>query len=294
MHPLCLMKSGYVSIIGKPNVGKSTLLNRLLDVKLSIVSSKPQTTRHRVLGILTEGDYQCYFLDTPGLIAPQYELQKVMMDQIKRAVDDADVIVWMIDPWHKREDCINDLTWSITDKSTICCINKVDLIAKSKILPIIEMVKQLRIQNIVPVSALTGDGMQELKQLVFGHLPEGPFLYPSEDISDSPERFFVAEIIREQVFNQFSKEVPYASCVVIDDFKEREKGKDYIRAVIYVERESQKGILIGKGGVALKKVGADARKEIEEFLGRPIYLELWVKVRAKWRKDKRFLKELGY
>jgi GTP-binding protein Era len=288
------MKSGYVSIIGKPNVGKSTLLNRLIDVKLSIVSSKPQTTRHRVLGILTEGDYQCYFLDTPGLISPHYELQKVMMDQIKRAVDDADVILWMIDPWHTREDETHALVRSLTKKSIICCINKVDLVAKSRILPIIKAIENMNIENIVPVSALTGDGVQNLKQVLFAHLPEGPFLYPTEDISDSPERFFVAEIIREQVFNQFSKEVPYASCVVIDEFKEREKGKNYIRALIYVERESQKGILIGKHGAALKKVGADARRQIEEFLGRAVYLELWVKVKPKWRKDKKFLKEIGY
>jgi GTP-binding protein Era len=288
------MKSGYVAIIGKPNVGKSTLLNRLLDVKLSIVSSKPQTTRHRVLGILTEGEYQCYFLDTPGLIVPQYELQKVMMDQIKRALDDADVILWMIDPWHKREDFTDDLVSLITEKVTICCINKVDLVAKSRILPIIAIIKEVHVQDIVPVSALTGDGIQDLKQVLFAHLPQGPFLYPSEDISDSPERFFVAEIVREQVFNQFSKEVPYASCVVIDDFKEREKGKDYIRAIIYVEKESQKGILIGKGGTALKKIGAHARAEIEKFLDRPVYLELWVKVKTNWRKDKKFLKELGY
>lgn len=288
------MKSGYISIIGKPNVGKSTLLNRLLDVKLSIVSSKPQTTRHRVLGILTEEDCQCYFLDTPGLVAPHYELQKFMINQIKRALKDADIIVWMIDPWFKQEDYPQNILQSNRDKPIICCINKIDLVAKSKVLPVIEAVKKLNFQEIVPVSALTGDGIPALKQILFTHLPEGPFLYPEEDISDSPERFFVAEIIREQVFNQFSKEIPYATCVVIDEFKEREKGKDYIRAIIYVEKESQKGILIGKGGTALKKVGADARKEIEQFLGRPVYVELWVKVKDKWRKDKKFLKELGY
>lgn len=288
------MKSGYISIIGKPNVGKSTLLNRLLNAKLSIVSSKPQTTRHRVLGILTEKDYQCYFLDTPGLITPQYELQKVMIKQIVRSLKDADIIVWMIDPWFKQEEYPGDILQSIKNKPIICCINKIDLVAKSRILPIIEAVKKLHGGEIVPVSALTGDGISDLKHVLFTYLPEGPFLYPEEDISDSPERFFVAEIIREQIFNQFSKEVPYATCVVIDEFKEREKGKDYIRAIIYVEKESQKGILIGKGGTALKKVGADARNEIEQFLGRPVYVQLWVKVKDKWRKDKKFLKELGY
>lgn len=288
------MKSGYISIIGKPNVGKSTLLNRLLNVKLSIVSSKPQTTRHRVLGILTEKDSQCYFLDTPGLIKPHYELQKVMIKQIVRSLEDADIVVWMTDPWFTQEEYPRDVLQSTKNKPIICCINKIDIVAKSRILPIIEAVKKLQYEEIVPVSALTGDGISDLKQMLFRHLPEGPFLYPEEDISDSPERFFVAEIIREQIFNQFSKEVPYATCVVIDDFKEREKGKDYIRAVIYVEKESQKGILIGKSGTALKKVGADARKEIEQFLGRPVYVQLWVKVKDKWRKDKKFLKELGY
>ncbi len=288
------MKAGYISIIGNPNVGKSTLLNRLLEVKLAIVSSKPQTTRRRILGILTEGDYQCYFIDTPGLMEPDYELQKLMVDQIKKAVRDADLVIWMVDPWSKPEDFPKSFYNFLKVKPIICVINKIDLISKEKLLPIIDAVRAFAIRDIIPISALGGDGIEELKKTIFRLLPESPFLYSEDDISDSPERFFVAELIREKIFEFFKKEIPYATCVVIDEFKEREKGKDYIRAIIYTERDSQKGILIGNKGEALKRVGAEARKEIEHFLGRKVYLDLWVKVKEKWRKNKRFLKEIGY
>ncbi len=288
------MKSGYISIIGKPNVGKSTLLNHILKIKLSIVSSKPQTTRKRILGIITEGDCQCYFLDTPGLVKPDYELQKLMVDQIKSAVRDADIIICLVDPWFKPEDIPVKFIKSFSKSPILCAINKIDLAPKSQLLPIIDAIKNLDVQEIIPISALHGDGLEELKKAIFKYLPEGPFLYPAEDISDSPERFFVAELIRERVFVFFRKEIPYATCVVIEEFKEREKGKDYIRAILYVEKKSQKGIIIGKNGEALKRVGAEARKEIENFLGREVYLELWVKVKEKWRKNKKFLKEIGY
>lgn len=288
------MKSGYVSIIGKPNVGKSTLLNRLLRTKLAIISSKPQTTRKRLLGIITEGDCQCYFLDTPGLLKPDYELQKLMLDQIKIAVRDADVITCLVDPWFKSDDMPVEFIRSLSKSPILCVINKIDLVEKSQLLPIIDAIKDLDVEEILPVSALYGEGTEELKDTIFRYLPEGPFFYPEDDLSDNPERFFVAELIREKVFGLFKKEIPYATCVVIEEFKEREKGKDYIRALIYVERKSQKGILIGKNGEALKKIGAQARKDIEDFLGRQVYLELWVKVKEKWRKDKKFLKELGY
>jgi GTP-binding protein Era len=288
------MKAGYVSIIGKPNVGKSTLLNRLVATKLAIVSSKPQTTRNRILGILTEGDYQCYFLDTPGLIEPDYELQKLMVEHIKRALEDADVVLWMIDPWFTSADFTATLVKQIKRQPIICAINKIDLVSKADLLPIIDVIKDYRVEEIIPISALTGEGVDDLKKTIFHALPEGPFLYSAEELSDSPERFFVAELIRERVFEYFKKEIPYATAVAIDEFKEREKVKDYIRAIIYVERESQKGILIGKNGEALKRVGEDARREIEHLLGRGVYLELWVKVKEKWRKNKKFLKELGY
>ncbi len=287
------MKFGYIAIIGKPNVGKSTILNRLLGMKLSIVGAKPQLTRNHILGILTEGDCQACFLDTPGIIEPEYELQRLMVDKIKDAVSNADIIVWMTDPWYQPQELPKDILGA-AGKPIIGVINKIDLAAKLELLPIIDELKNFDFLDIMPLSALSGDGVAKLKKVIFGHLPEAQFIYPVGDISDRPERFFVAELIRERVFEYFKKEIPYSTCVVIDEFREREKGKDYVRATIYVERDSQKGILIGKKGEALKKVGADARKEIEKFLGRSVYLELWVKVKEKWRKDRKFLKEIGY
>ncbi|MGB3340427.1 MAG: GTPase Era [bacterium] len=288
------MKSGYISIIGKPNVGKSTLLNRFLEIKLSIVTAKPQTTRRRILGILTEGEYQCYFLDTPGLIDPLYELQEHMVKQIKIALNDADIIIWVIDPWFKKEEYPETFLKTFRKKPVICAINKIDLVNRRELLSIIDTVRALPVKEIIPLSALTGDGIDICKKYIYKYLPDGPFLYPEEDISDRPERFFAAELIREKVFELFSKEIPYSTCVLIDEFKERAKGKDFIRATIYVERKSQKGIIIGKNGEALKKVGTEARRAIEQFLGRGVYLELWVKVKDNWRKNKKFLKELGY
>jgi GTP-binding protein Era len=288
------MKAGYVTIIGKPNVGKSTLINRLLGRKISAVTSKPQTTRNRILGILTEGEYQACFIDTPGIIHAEYELQERMVKQIKTAVADADVLLSMIDPWFEKDGSFRQFNELAKDKPRIIAINKIDLVPKEKILPLIDSLQFNKASDIIPISALYGTGVDVLKRTIFENLPEGEFFYPQEYISDAPERFFVADLIREKIFETFKKEVPYASCVIIDDFKEREIGKDYIRAIIYVERDSQKAILIGKKGAALKRVGEKARREIEEFLGRTVYLELWVKVKEKWRKNKKFLKELGY
>lgn len=288
------MKAGYITIVGKPNVGKSTLLNRLLGTKISAVTSKPQTTRNRIIGILTEGEFQACFIDTPGIIHPEYELQEFMVKQIKSAVMDTDVLVLMIDPWFDDDNIYSEFAKLAGKAPRILVINKIDLITKQELLPLIDKLKTTNVTKIVPISALNGQGVDDLKKVILENLPEGEFFYPTEDISDTPERFFVADLIREKIFELFKKEVPYASCVVIDEFKEREKGKDYIRAIIYVERNSQKAILIGKQGTALKTVGEKARRELETFLGRPVYLELWVKVKKKWRKNKRFLKELGY
>ena len=288
------MRAGYVTIIGKPNVGKSTLLNRLLGTKISAVTPKPQTTRNRILGILTEGENQACFIDTPGIITPEYELQKNMVGQIKSAIADADVLILMIDPWFKEDRAYWQFTELAENTPLIIVINKVDLVSKNDLLPLIDQLKSRKANDIIPISALNGDGLDRLKRTIFEILPEEEFFYPEDDISDAPERFFVADLIREKIFETFKKEVPYATCVLIDDFKERDKGKDYIRAVIYVERDSQKAILIGRKGTALKKVGEEARREIENFLGRTVYLELWVKVKEKWRKNKKFLKELGY
>jgi GTP-binding protein Era len=200
----------------------------------------------------------------------------------------------MIDPWFKDSDVYPGFTALAGKAPKILVINKIDLVTKKELLPLIDRLKTKNITDIIPISALNGEGVDDLKQTILENLPEGEFFYPTEDISDTPERFFVADLIREKIFELFKKEIPYASCVLIDEFKEREKGKDYIRAIIYVERDSQKAILIGKQGTALKTVGEKARRELEIFLQRPVYLELWVKVKEKWRKNKRFLKELGY
>lgn len=288
------MKAGYVTIIGKPNVGKSTLLNKLVGMKISAVTAKPQTTRNRILGILTEGDCQACFIDTPGIIDAEYELQKSMVKQILSAVADADIILLMVDPWTKDLASLTEILKLNKTVPVILVINKIDLIPRPELLPLIDRLKNNMVKEIIPVSALDGEGVDELKRTILAYLPEGEFTYPDSDVSDAPERFFVADLIREKIFEIFKKEIPYASCVLIEDFKEREKGKDFIRATIYVERQTQKAIIIGKKGAALKNIGEKARREIEVFLGKPVYLELWVKVKEKWRKNKKFLKELGY
>ena len=289
-----IMKSGYVAIIGEPNVGKSTLLNRLINTKLSIVSDKPQTTRNKILGILTENDCQCIFIDTPGIFEPTYELQEKMVNAAKEAINDADLLIWLVDPFFKPEKFPLKFLKFFDEKRLIIAINKIDLVKKNDILPLIDKLKAYNPDEIFPISALNGDGVEALKQTIFEKLPEGPFLYEPDQISDQPERFFVSEIIREKLFVHLKKEIPYATCVMIEEFKEQEGRKIYIRATIYVERDTQKRILIGKGGNLLKRIGTEARKEIENFLGREVYIDLWVKVKEKWRKNPVFLKELGY
>ncbi len=200
----------------------------------------------------------------------------------------------MIEPWFKIEKFPENFLKIITEKAAILTINKIDLVNKNDLLPLIERMKELKVKEIVPISALTGEGIEELKKIIFNELPEGPFLYPEDEISDRPMRFFAAELIREKIFEFYKKEIPYSTGVLIVEYKERERGKDYIRATIYVEKDSQKGIIIGKDGAGLKKIGEEARRAIEEFVGRPVYLDLWVKVKEKWRKNKKFLKELGY
>lgn len=288
------MKCGYVAIIGVPNVGKSTLLNRLIKTDLSIVSDKPQTTRTKILGILTESESQCLFLDTPGIFEPSYELQGRMVNLAREAIDDADILIWIVDPFFKPEKFPVKFLNLFNGKRLIIAINKIDMVKKADLLPLIEKLKAFNCEEIFLISALNGDGVDDLKKGIFKRLPEGPYLYESDQISDQPERFFVSEFIRERLFLHLKEEVPYATCVIIDDFKEQEGRKIYIRATIYVERDTQKIILIGKKGSLLKRIGVEARKKIEEFLGKEVYLDLWVKVKDKWRKDPLFLKELGY
>ena len=287
---------GYVAIIGKPNVGKSTLMNSLLGAKLSIVTPKPQTTRRRILGIKTGEDHQVIFLDTPGLLEPKYLLQKTMVQSVQESMGMADLIVWMADAasMTEQDTKIFELLKSIKQRK-IAVINKVDLVEKGSLLPLIERLYGLALfEEIVPVSALKNDGLDRLFSLIQSRLPHGEPVYPPDVMSDEPERFFVSEIIRESVFMLYKEEIPYATTVQVEEFLERPGKKDYIRAVIFVEQDSQKGILIGKGGLALKRVGQKSRAAIEAFLERPVFLELFVKVKPKWRSEPGAMREFGY
>jgi len=291
-------KAGYVAIVGEPNVGKSTLLNALLKQKISIVTNKPQTTRQRVLGILSIDDAQIVFLDTPGLLQPKYLLQKEMMKSVESALGEADIVLFMTQTSRGTELPI-ELSEHVLPlckiKPVILLINKVDTINKADILPVIESFDKLNyFKEIIPISALQKDNIDAIVQSLIQYLPEHEAFYPADIVSESPERFFVAELIREQLFKKFSEEIPYSTAVEIREFKERETGKTLIRADIIVERDSQKGIIIGKNGEALKSIGTSARIQIEEFLQRAVFLELHVKVREKWRESEAMLRQLGY
>lgn len=289
-------KAGYVAIVGRPNVGKSTLMNQLIHEKLAIVSPKPQTTRHRILGILTGKNYQAIFLDTPGLIKPNYLLQEAMMETVSKTMKDADLILMMLDASDIRaEDELVLQAVSQSQRPKCLLINKADKVPKLNILPIIDRFRNdAQFKEIIPISALKNDGLEVLLEQILKYLPEGVPFYPPDMVSDEPERFFVAELIREQIFMHFGDEIPYATAVQIEQFEERPGRKDFIRAVISVERSSQKGILIGKQGQALKKIGSAARVQIEQFLERPVYLQLDVRVQKKWRKDPAQVKRFGY
>ncbi|MBI4810276.1 MAG: GTPase Era [Ignavibacteriales bacterium] len=293
-------RSGYVAIVGEPNVGKSTLLNSLVGQKIAAVTNKPQTTRHKILGILSTESYQIIFLDTPGLLKPRYLLHEVMMKAAVSAIEDADLILFMIDAMDPkikdyRDDNIAFTTIKKSEIRAFLLINKIDLVDKQDILPIIAFYSdKYPFQEIFPVSALKNIGIEELTETIVGCLSEHPPYYPLDVVSEYNERYFVGEIIREKIFEKYKEEIPYSTTVDVIDFKEQKDRKDLIRADIYVERESQKGILIGKQGKALKDIGELSRKEIEKFLDRPVYLELHVKVREKWKEDAAWLKRFGY
>jgi GTP-binding protein Era len=290
-------KCGYVALIGVPNVGKSTLLNRLVGDKLAITSPKPQTTRHRLLGIVNLPEAQLLFLDTPGVLDPKGALNATLVQAALTALSEADVVVWLVEPRPPApEDKVLLPHLKQVYRPLIVAINKIDTVTKPKLLPLISAYHELFPESpIIPVSALMGDGMPELTVEILKFLPLSPPLYPPDQETDSSERFLVAELIRERVLHHTSEEIPHAVAVQVEEFDESRRPQLVkIRAVIYVERDSQKGILIGKQGRMLKTIGAEARSEIEPLLDTKVYLELWVKVWKNWRKDPKAIRVLGY
>lgn len=283
-------------MFGMPNAGKSTLVNRFLDFNLSVVNRKAQTTRNKILGVLNEEDIQIIFLDTPGYIEnPEYELQTYMVNEIKTSFEEADVVIHLIDinrfNLENFKKIFDTISKFIPDKKQIIVLNKIDLVSKKEIADtILDISNELKDIEIVPVSAYKSENLDELKKLIIDNLPEGNKFFDDDFLTNKPEKFFVAEIIRGAVLDNFHQEIPYSVYVNIAEFSERKNRKDYINAEIIVERESQKMIIIGKGGESLKKLGTFARKKIEKFLGRQVYLELFIKVKKDWRKDKIFLK----
>ena len=290
-------KSGYVAIVGKPNVGKSTLINDFLGCKLSIVTPKPQTTRKKIMGVLTKDDYQIVFYDTPGIMAPKYNLQAYMVKEAYNAIEGMDVILYIAEPFELPSDTDTEIMNRLSHRNipVILAINKVDLVEKDKLIPILATYhSKFPFAEILPISALKKINLDLLQSLVVKYLPEGEPFFPADYMTDYNDRFLASEIIREKIFEFYGEEIPYSTTVEIEEYKEREKGKDFIKAIIYVERSSQKGIIIGKNGDAIKRVGVLAREELEKQVDRQVYLELVVKVMEKWRKDKNKLKKLGY
>ncbi|OEU52113.1 MAG: GTPase Era [Desulfuromonadales bacterium C00003096] len=291
-------RSGFVSIVGRPNVGKSTLLNALLGQKIAIASDKPQTTRNRILGIYTRETTQILFLDTPGIHRAKGRLNKFMVDQALSTCKGVDAVLFLVEATDRPgggDDYILDLL-AKGKAPVILGINKADLVAKTDLLPLIAAyAEKLDFAGILPLSGLKGEGVDELITLVQGILPEGPHYYPEDMITDQPERFIVAEMIREQLLKQTHDEVPYGVAVAVERFTEKtDKNLVVIEAVIHVEREAHKSIVIGKKGAKLKTIGQAARFDIERMLGTRVFLELFVRVEKNWTQSNRLLKEFGY
>lgn len=293
-------RAGFVALVGRPNVGKSTLLNRLLGTKLSIVSPRPQTTRMRILGVLHDKDAQIIFLDTPGIQKGKDILTKTVVESAVSSMEEADVIAMVIEAdkgWTKEDELLLENYIKKLNKPTILIINKIDKVQKEQLLPLIEeSANKYPFAEIVPVSATKGANLDRLVKVLKKYLPESPPLFPEDQITDLPLKFYIAEIIREKVFNNTQKEIPYSVAVEVESIKEGDRNKNLliIDAVIYVEKENHKGIIIGKKGQMLKKIGQQAREELEFLLGKKVHLNLWVKVREKWKQDIRLLKLLGY
>ncbi len=289
-------RSGFVNILGNPNVGKSTLMNALVGERLSIINSKAQTTRHRIMGIVNGDDFQIVYSDTPGILKPNYKLQESMMRFVRGALQDADVIVYVTDTVESGDAASAEMVEKIAASGirTIVVINKIDLTTPGRLDELVDLWKErLPGAVVVPVSALQNFNIGGLFDLILGYLPEGEPFYPKDTLTDRTMRFFASEIIREKILRFYDKEIPYSVEIAIEEYKE-EATIDRISAVIYVSRDSQKGIIIGHKGAMLKKVGTAAREELEQFLGKKVFLQLHVKVNDNWRNDDRQLKKFGY
>jgi GTP-binding protein Era len=288
-------RAGFVTVVGRPNVGKSTLVNRLVGQKVAIVSDKPQTTRNRILAVVNRPGGQIVLFDTPGIHKPQHDMNRRMVETAVRSLSQVDLALWLVDvgqPLGPGDRHVRDLL-ERARRPVLLGINKIDTVAKTEILPVIEAYHSLLdFAAVVPISAKTGDNVERLTDLLLAELPEGERLYPEDFLTDLPERFFVAEMIRERILAHTREEVPYSTGVVLESFRE-EEGRVRIEAKILVEREGQKGILIGRGGAMLKAVGTEARREIEGFLGTRVFLGLFVKVQEGWREDPDTLEAMG-
>lgn len=294
--PAPVTRCGYVTIAGRPNAGKSTLLNHLVGEKLSIVSPRAQTTWERVTGIRTQGDTQMIFLDTPGLLEVRDLHQKAMRGAAHEALQEADVVLFVVDASRPREEVISPVVTEALDETRapiVVALNKVDTVDPGYVETHAQWFREHLGAIPIPISATRGDGVEALLAALEEALPPGPFLYPEDDLALQSVRFFVAELVRETVFELFEDEVPYAVATRVEEFRE---GQDplYIAVVVHVERESQKGIVVGKGGRAIRKLGTLSREKIETFLGRPVYLDLWVKPLKGWRRKRHHLARLGY
>jgi GTP-binding protein Era len=285
-----MQRAGIVTVAGKPNAGKSTMLNRIVGQKLSITSAKPQSTRDRVVGIRTADDTQMVIFDTPGLLEPRYELQRVMRSTALHALHDADVIVYVTDATAGTPPSLLEAAGIVESPKAqvLTVLNKIDRVSSEERLALLSAAP-----DAIPLSALTGEGVLELLAAVTDRLPESPFLYPEDDVSTQSLRFFTAELIRETALDQLDEEIPYSVACEIEEFREG-RTPVYIRATIYVERDSQKRILIGEKGTRIRDIGRAARTKIERLVGGAVYLDLWVKVLANWRRDVRALERFGY
>lgn len=289
-------RSGFIAVAGRPNVGKSTLVNRIVGEKVSAVSDKPNTTRNRITGIKTTDEYQMVFLDTPGIHKAKGRLGRNMVQTAYSVLGESDLIMFVTDV--DRAFCRADAEiLQSLNKRTLVVLNKIDKVAKPELLPILDKSKQYmdRILEIIPISAIGNDGVEELVEILKNNLPEGEKFFPDEMYTDQPEKFLVAEIIREKIFNLTSQEIPYKTAVTIERFfEDPEKNIININALVYVERSNHKAIVIGKNGEMLKKVGVQAREEVEKILGTRIFLDIWVKVKEKWSEKESYLNEFGY